>query len=129
MSTDTPDLFDAPEVPASATSVTPPASAAPTTAALAQADEGNSLAAATGADLPPPPAPPAEPEPEPEDDGTLALDRYAERAYLAYAMSVVKSRALPQVEDGLKPVQRRILFAMNEMRLSSTSKHVKSARV
>ncbi|HMY79157.1 MAG TPA: DNA topoisomerase IV subunit A, partial [Thauera aminoaromatica] len=49
--------------------------------------------------------------------------------YLAYAMSVVKSRALPQVEDGLKPVQRRILFAMNEMRLSSTSKHVKSARV
>jgi len=63
-------------------------------------------------------------------DGTsLPLDNYAERAYLAYAMSVVKSRALPQVEDGMKPVQRRILFAMNEMRLSSTSKHVKSARV
>ncbi|NMF98589.1 DNA topoisomerase IV subunit A, partial [Aromatoleum toluolicum] len=65
----------------------------------------------------------------PPDDGTLALDRYAERAYLAYAMSVVKSRALPQVEDGMKPVQRRILYAMNEMRLSATSKHVKSARV
>ncbi len=59
----------------------------------------------------------------------LPLDRYAERAYLAYAMSVVKSRALPQVEDGLKPVQRRILFAMNEMRLAATAKHVKSARV
>ncbi|NMF91563.1 DNA topoisomerase IV subunit A, partial [Aromatoleum petrolei] len=65
----------------------------------------------------------------PPDDGTLALDRYAERAYLAYAMSVVKSRALPQVEDGMKPVQRRILYAMNEMRLSASSKHVKSARV
>ncbi|MCK9984358.1 MAG: topoisomerase IV subunit A [Azoarcus sp.] len=82
-----------------------------------------------------PPAPPAPPaaggghDAPPPDDGTLALDRYAERAYLAYAMSVVKSRALPQVEDGMKPVQRRILYAMNEMRLSATSKHVKSARV
>jgi topoisomerase-4 subunit A len=81
-----------------------------------------------GADAPPaPPAPPA-PDTAAGDDA-LPLDRYAERAYLAYAMSVVKSRALPQVEDGMKPVQRRILYAMNEMRLSSTSKHVKSARV
>jgi topoisomerase-4 subunit A len=63
------------------------------------------------------------------DGESLQLDAYAERAYLAYAMSVVRSRALPQVEDGLKPVQRRILHAMNEMRLSATSKHVKSARV
>ncbi len=80
---------------------------------------------------PPPPTPPSEHGPGEElpDDGSLALDRFAERAYLAYAMSVVKSRALPQVEDGLKPVQRRILYAMSEMRLSSTSKHVKSARV
>jgi topoisomerase-4 subunit A len=78
----------------------------------------------------PPPAPPAlPPEPAVADDGTLPLDSYAERAYLAYAMSVVKSRALPQVEDGLKPVQRRILFAMNEMRLPASAKHVKSARV
>ncbi|MDR2690473.1 MAG: DNA topoisomerase IV subunit A [Azoarcus sp.] len=59
----------------------------------------------------------------------LALDHYAERAYLAYAMSVVRSRALPQVEDGLKPVQRRILYAMNEMRLAASARHVKSARV
>ncbi len=59
----------------------------------------------------------------------LPLDWYAERAYLSYAMSVVRSRALPQVEDGLKPVQRRILFAMNEMRLSAAARHVKSARV
>ena len=80
------------------------------------------------------PAPPPPPEPPVPDNGngfddTLPLDAFAERAYLAYAMSVVRSRALPQVEDGLKPVQRRILFAMNEMRLSATSKHVKSARV
>ena len=69
----------------------------------------------------PPPTPPAEP---PLGDDALPLDRYAERAYLAYAMSVVKSRALPQVEDGMKPVQRRILFAMNEMRLRITSYNV-----
>lgn len=75
----------------------------------------------------PPPAPPA--APLVASDDALPLDQYAERAYLAYAMSVVKSRALPQVEDGMKPVQRRILFAMNEMRLSPGSKHVKSARV
>jgi len=83
-------------------------------------------------DLPLPPTPPAPPAALSDgdgDDGSLALDRFAERAYLAYAMSVVRSRALPQVEDGLKPVQRRILFAMNEMRLSASSKHVKSARV
>lgn len=77
-----------------------------------------------------PPAPPtAPPSPPSNGDESLPLDQYAERAYLAYAMSVVKSRALPQVEDGMKPVQRRILFAMNEMRLASTAKHVKSARV
>ena len=76
-----------------------------------------------------PPAPPSPPAP-PEDMGdSLPLDAYAERAYLAYAMSVVRGRALPQVEDGMKPVQRRILYAMNAMRLAPTSKHVKSAKV
>jgi len=64
-----------------------------------------------------------------DDPNALPLDAYAEQAYLSYAMSVVRSRALPQVEDGLKPVQRRILYAMNEMRLAATAKHVKSARV
>ena len=63
------------------------------------------------------------------DGSSLPLAAYAERAYLAYAMSVVRARALPQVEDGLKPVQRRILHAMNEMRLAASAKHVKSARV
>ena len=62
-------------------------------------------------------------------DDALPLDRFAEKAYLAYAMSVVKSRALPQVEDGQKPVQRRILYAMNQMGLRAGTKHVKSARV
>ncbi len=82
-----------------------------------------------------PPAPPPPPSATDDvehgngDDASLPLDAYAEHAYLAYAMSVVKSRALPQVEDGLKPVQRRILHAMNEMRLASSAKHVKSARV
>jgi len=59
----------------------------------------------------------------------VRIGEYAEEAYLAYAVSVVKGRALPSVEDGQKPVQRRILYAMHEMGLNSTAKHVKSARV
>ncbi|WP_206953321.1 DNA topoisomerase IV subunit A [Trinickia acidisoli] len=69
-------------------------------------------------------APPAAPDGE-----SLTLGHYAERAYLDYAVSVVKGRALPDVSDGQKPVQRRILFAMNEMGLSADAKPVKSARV
>ncbi|WP_354677179.1 DNA topoisomerase IV subunit A [Cupriavidus plantarum] len=64
---------------------------------------------------------------EPADSLTLA--RYAERAYLDYAVSVVKGRALPEVTDGQKPVQRRILFAMQQMGLRADAKPVKSARV
>ncbi|HKT98264.1 MAG TPA: DNA topoisomerase IV subunit A [Paraburkholderia sp.] len=60
---------------------------------------------------------------------TLTLGHYAERAYLDYAVSVVKGRALPDVCDGQKPVQRRILYAMNEMGLGDNAKPVKSARV
>jgi topoisomerase-4 subunit A len=63
------------------------------------------------------------------DVDSLTLATYAERAYLDYAISVVKGRALPEVADGQKPVQRRILFAMNEMNLRSDAKPVKSARV
>ena len=63
------------------------------------------------------------------DGDEVPIAMYAERAYLEYAISVVKGRALPDVCDGQKPVQRRILFAMRQMGLSSTSKHVKSARV
>jgi DNA gyrase subunit A len=52
-----------------------------------------------------------------------------QQSYLDYAMSVIVGRALPDVRDGLKPVQRRILFAMREMGVRSNSKYVKSARV
>ncbi|MEJ5896205.1 DNA topoisomerase IV subunit A [Aquabacterium sp. G14] len=70
-----------------------------------------------------------------DDDGSpsLTLAHYAERAYLEYALSVVKGRALPDVCDGQKPVQRRILYAMERMGLgfsgANGAKPVKSARV
>jgi topoisomerase-4 subunit A len=67
--------------------------------------------------------------PPPEEGASLTLARYAERAYLDYAVSVVKGRALPDGADGQKPVQRRILYAMNEMGLGPTARPVKSARV
>jgi topoisomerase-4 subunit A len=60
---------------------------------------------------------------------TLTLSTFAERAYLDYAVSVVKGRALPDVSDGQKPVQRRILYAMHELGLSATAKPRKSAAV
>jgi len=65
----------------------------------------------------------------PADGESLSLGGYAEKAYLDYAVSVVKGRALPDVSDGQKPVQRRILYAMGEMGLASDAKPVKSARV
>ncbi len=79
-------------------------------------------------DLFDPPAPEA-----PDAADTLPLADYAERAYLEYALSVVKGRALPDVADGCKPVQRRILYAMQRMGLAfgagGAPKPVKSARV
>ena len=63
-----------------------------------------------------------------EEEG-VTLGLYAEKAYLDYAVSVVKGRALPDVSDGQKPVQRRILYAMNAMGLKANAKPVKSARV
>lgn len=63
------------------------------------------------------------------DGETLTLATFAERAYLDYAISVVKGRALPDVSDGQKPVQRRILYSMNELGLNSTAKPRKSATV
>ena len=57
-----------------------------------------------------------------------ALKDYTEQAYLDYSMYVILDRALPQIGDGLKPVQRRIIYAMSELGLSATSKPKKSAR-
>ncbi|BCF97810.1 DNA topoisomerase 4 subunit A [Paraburkholderia sp. PGU19] len=68
-------------------------------------------------------------EPAAPEGDVLTLGDYAESAYLEYAVSVVKGRALPDVCDGQKPVQRRILYAMNEMGLADNAKPVKSARV
>src|SRR5688500_3616135 len=58
----------------------------------------------------------------------ISVHEYAEKAYLDYSMYVILDRALPHVGDGLKPVQRRIIYAMSELGLSSASKHKKSAR-
>jgi topoisomerase-4 subunit A len=68
--------------------------------------------------------------PPPEGDGTTEYAHiHCERAYLDYAMSVVRGRALPQVDDGLKPVQRRIMFAMHELNNRHDNPHKKSARI
>ncbi|MGH8546755.1 MAG: DNA gyrase subunit A, partial [Gammaproteobacteria bacterium] len=56
------------------------------------------------------------------------LHEFSERAYLDYSMYVILDRALPHIGDGLKPVQRRIIYAMSELGLSAGSKHKKSAR-
>jgi len=73
---------------------------------------------------------------QPEGDDALNLANYAQQAYLEYALSVVKGRALPDVSDGQKPVQRRILYAMSRMGLgfggtngTVGAKPVKCARV
>ncbi|MEE9310572.1 MAG: DNA topoisomerase IV subunit A [Cocleimonas sp.] len=58
----------------------------------------------------------------------IPLQSYTEKAYLDYSMYVILDRALPNIGDGLKPVQRRIVYAMSELGLSAGSKHKKSAR-
>ncbi|HLT63660.1 MAG TPA: DNA topoisomerase IV subunit A [Pseudohongiella sp.] len=64
------------------------------------------------------------------DDGVeqIALSSYTRQAYLNYSMYVINDRALPHLADGLKPVQRRIVYAMSELGLKSTAKFKKSAR-
>ena len=70
----------------------------------------------------------------PSDDGgdriiDEPLSEALSRRYLAYALSVITDRALPDVRDGLKPVQRRVLYAMREMRLNPDSAPRKCAKV
>jgi DNA gyrase subunit A len=62
-------------------------------------------------------------------DYTRAIESEMKRAFIDYSMSVIVSRALPDVRDGLKPVHRRILYAMNDMGLSYNRSYKKSARV
>ena len=64
----------------------------------------------------------------PVDVEQMSLRDYAEKAYLDYSMYVILDRALPHVGDGLKPVQRRIVYAMSELGLKATAKYKKSAR-
>src|SRR5678809_1471235 len=59
----------------------------------------------------------------------IDIDREMQDAYLDYAMSVIVARALPDARDGLKPVQRRILYAMYDMGLRADSSYKKSARI
>ena len=59
---------------------------------------------------------------------TISLTAFTEGAYLNYAMYVINDRALPHIGDGLKPVQRRIVYAMSELRLTADAKFMKSAR-
>ena len=64
----------------------------------------------------------------PDADEAISLKDYAESAYLNYSMYVILDRALPHIGDGLKPVQRRIVYAMSELGLKASAKYKKSAR-
>jgi DNA gyrase subunit A len=72
---------------------------------------------------------PDENNPAPEGMMPIAIEEEMRTSYLAYAMSVIVSRALPDARDGLKPVHRRILFAMNENGFTADKPYKKSARV
>ena len=63
-----------------------------------------------------------------EQNEKQPLEEYTEKAYLDYSMYVILDRALPHISDGLKPVQRRIIYAMSELGLKASSKFKKSAR-
>ncbi len=106
----------------------PPATRARRGAAPADALTGE-LFAGAGGGTPPPRPPVGAGGGDHSADDSVSLAQFAEKSYLEYAMSVVMGRALPDVADGQKPVQRRILFAMHELGLYTPARHVKSARV
>jgi DNA gyrase subunit A len=74
-----------------------------------------------------PPTPPSEPAPERIED--LRIERELQDSYLTYAMSTIMDRALPDVRDGLKPSQRRIMVAANDLGLGPRAKHRKCAKI
>jgi DNA gyrase subunit A len=87
---------------------------------------------ATDGDLPIDPTDFAVPPPPPDDPGRIIdqpIEDELKESYLTYAMSVIVSRALPDVRDGLKPSQRRILVAMNDLNLGPTAGRVKCAKI
>src|SRR5579862_8574651 len=69
------------------------------------------------------------PSPVPERIENLQIEQELQDSYLTYAMSTIMDRALPDVRDGLKPSQRRILVAMNDLNLRAGSKHLKCAKI
>src|SRR5262245_43876690 len=76
--------------------------------------------------------PPTPPGPPSDGNGRvqpLNIESELKDSYLSYAMSVIVSRALPDVRDGLKPSQRRILVAMNDLNLSPGSSRMKCAKI
>jgi DNA gyrase subunit A len=81
--------------------------------------------------LPPAPPPPDAPPPQPpsHDIAPITIEEEMKRSYLDYAMSVIVARALPDARDGLKPVHRRVLYAMKEGGYDSTRPFRKSARI
>src|SRR4051794_5201604 len=81
------------------------------------------------ADNPPPDSPAGGAPPTGGGMEGVALHEAAQARYLNYALSVITSRALPDVRDGLKPVQRRILFSMWQKNLTADAKHRKCATV
>ena len=78
---------------------------------------------------PPPPSDEPPPPPTPHDIAPITIEEEMRRSYLDYAMSVIVARALPDARDGLKPVQRRILYSMKESGYDSTHAFRKSARI
>ncbi len=91
----------------------------------------NQVSVSDDTTLPPAPPPPdaPEPPPPPHDIAPITIEEEMQRSYLDYAMSVIVARALPDARDGLKPVQRRILYAMKEGGYDSTRPFRKSARI
>ena len=69
------------------------------------------------------------PPPVPQRIEDLKIEQELQDSYLTYAMSTIMDRALPDVRDGLKPSQRRILVSMNDLNLRPGSKHLKCAKI
>ena len=125
--TATPDMFaELDNTPPTVTQAVEMPIAAPVSADTSALTASTDTLPSAPPELPPPPAFTI----TTEDNGdSILLHETAARDYLEYAIAVVKGRALPDVKDGQKPVQRRVLFAMHVLGLAAGAKPVKSARV